>query len=53
MTYTETSLALVEYKLDELRSQRRWIDDRISELVVIRDRIIKERMNELEKLEEL
>lgn len=43
MTYIDSSLAIVEYKLDELRSQRRYIDKRIDELVVIRDKIIQEK----------
>ena len=42
MTYTKCSLAIVEFKLNELRAERKHIDDRINELVVIRDMIVKE-----------
>ena len=46
MTYTESSLAIVEYKLDELRSRRKYIDTRIDELVRTRDRIVAEMVKE-------
>ena len=39
--YTETSLAIVEYKLNELYSQRDWIDERIRKLIKVRDNCIK------------
>ena len=42
MTYTKCSLAIVEYKLNELRAERKYIDSRINELIVIRDTIVTE-----------
>jgi hypothetical protein len=42
MTYAECSLAIVEFKLNELRAEKMFIEHRIDELVVIRDAIVKE-----------
>lgn len=52
MTYLESSLAIIEYKLNELNSQRKWIDTRIDELVAIRDVIVKEMSKEYEPVNE-
>ena len=49
MTYLESSLAIIEYKLNELRSQRKWIDTRIDELVAIREVTVKELSKEYER----
>lgn len=51
MTYTKCSLAIVEFKLNELRAKRKYIDDRINELVVIRDTIVKELVKEYEQID--
>lgn len=48
MSYIDNSLAIVEFKLDELRSKRRYIDKRIEELIVVRDKIIREKMKDYE-----
>lgn len=44
--YTETSLAIVEYKINELISQKKQIDTRLIELIEIRDRIREEVIKE-------
>ena len=49
MSYLRASLAIVEYKLDELRSQQRYNEQRIRELIVHRDKIINEIMKEYEE----
>lgn len=41
MNYPETSLAIVEYKLNELYDKREWIDKRIDELIKVRDNCVK------------
>ena len=52
MTYTRTSLAIVEYKIDEARSQRNYYDTRIKELIKTRDKIIKKLTHEESLLKE-
>ena len=42
MNYTETSLAIVEYKINELVSKKKQIDLRLKELIEIRDNIREE-----------
>ena len=51
MMYTKTSLAIVEYKLDEMKSFRNYCDIRIRELVEIREKILEEIIREYEKVE--
>lgn len=51
MTYTKCSLAIVEHRLNELRAERKYIDSRIEELVVIRNTIVKELAKEYEKID--
>jgi uncharacterized protein YnzC (UPF0291/DUF896 family) len=48
MSYTETSLAIVEYKINELASQKRQIEERLTELIEIRDKIREEYIKEYE-----
>ena len=48
MNYTETSLAIIEYKLNELSSQKKAIDHRINELLEIRENIRKELIKEIQ-----
>ena len=45
--FTETSLAIVEYKLNELYSQKDWIDKRIEELIKVRDNCRKQLIKEV------
>ena len=51
MTYNEASLAIIDYKLDEIESKTRYFKKRKIELMVIRDKIIKEIQKEYEQIE--
>ena len=51
MTYNEASLAIIDYKLDEIESKTRYLKKRKIELMVIRDKIIKEIQKEYESIE--
>ena len=51
MTYNKASLAIIDYKLDEIESKTRYLEKRKIELQVIRDRIIKEIEKEYEPIE--
>lgn len=51
MNYTETSLAIVEFKINELYSQKRQIDMRLAQLIEIRDNIRTELIKEYEPCE--
>lgn len=51
MTYNKASLAIIEYKLDEIESKTRYLEKRKIELMVIRDKIIKEIQKEYEPIE--
>ena len=49
--YNKASLAIIDYKLDEIESKIRYFEKRKVELQVIRDRIIKEIEKEYEPIE--
>jgi hypothetical protein len=51
-SYTETSLAIVEYKINELASQKKQMEERLVELIEIRDRIREEYIKEYEPCKE-
>lgn len=48
MNYTETSLAIVEYQINELCFQKQQIEKRLSELIEIRENIRNEYIKEYE-----
>ena len=50
--YTETSLAIIEYKINEISSQKRQMEERLVELIEIRDRIREEYIKEYEPCKE-
>ena len=47
-SYSETSLALVEFRINELVSKKKHIEQRLSELIEIRDNIREEVIKEYE-----
>ena len=51
MTYNKASLAIIDYKLDEIESKIRYLEKRKVELQVIRDRILNEIKKEYEPIE--
>lgn len=48
-----TSLAIVEYKINELNSQKKWIENRMEELIELRTNIRKEIQKDYEPIEEI
>lgn len=48
-----TSLAIVEYKINELNSQKKWIENRMEELIELRKNIRKEIQKDYEPIEEI
>lgn len=47
-SYTENSLALVEFRINELVSEKKHIEQRLKELIEIRDNIREEVIKEYE-----
>lgn len=52
MNYTTTSLAIVEYKINELASQKKQIETRLAELIEIRENIREELIKKYEPMNE-